>query len=96
VARKRKSDLQQTLERIKRSARTMRIEYDIHAKRRMSQRRVTSWDVENALVNARSIRESDPDHVSSWTVLGPDVDGADLELAVKLRLAGNVYVITIY
>ena len=91
-----KGDFQSILEQIKKSARTMRIEYHVHAKKRMAQRRVTSWDVEHALVHARAIRASDSDHVSDWTVKGPDADGDELELRVRLRLAGNVYVITIY
>ncbi len=91
-----RSEAQAVLERIKRAASTMRIEYDEHAKKRMAQRRVTSWDVEHALVHARAIRASDLDHVSDWTVQGSDADGDDLELGVRLRLAGNVYVITIY
>ena len=51
-------------------------------------------DVCCALANAKGIQASGKGRTSDWTVMGPDKDGDDLEIAIALE--DGVLVITVY
>jgi hypothetical protein len=66
------------------------VRFTRHARERMYQRNASERDVMNALVKARGCRASD----GAWKVDGPDLDGDDLTVVV--RLEDGVLVITVY
>jgi hypothetical protein len=81
----------EALKAIRGYARAGRIGYVTHAQQRMVQRGARAADVRHALVNASSTRPSDDD---KWRVVGPDLDGDDLEVVVALE--GRVIVVTVF
>ncbi len=75
-------------------ARANRIRLTAHADREAVECGATRGDIRCALVNAKSIRASGPHRASDWTVIGPDSDGDDLELA--LIIEDGLLIITVY
>jgi hypothetical protein len=84
----------EALREIRRVARTGLIILSPHTQRRMAERNVQLADIRHALRNAVRVERSTSGHASDWTVIGPDVAGAELAAAVILR--GGVLVVTVY
>lgn len=84
--------MSRVLDDVRGYARAGRIRYSWHARNeRMPERSVSYGDVESALTNAVSC---DPAEGEKWKVIGPDLDGDDLELVVVVE--EGVLVITAY
>ena len=81
-------------EAIRKAAAEGRVEFDVHALKRMRQRGISAAESIHAQKNLTSIRPSWKTHVSDWTVQGPDFDGMVITLGVLVD--GDVYVITLF
>jgi len=75
-------------------AKANRLVFTKHAAREAVECGASRHDVCCALANSKSIRESGKGRASDWTVIGPDEDGDDLEIAVVLE--DGILVITVY
>jgi hypothetical protein len=75
-------------------AKANRVRFTAHAAREAVECGATRDDVRCALANAKSVRASGRGRTSDWTVMGPDTDGDDLDIAVVLE--DGVPVITVY
>jgi hypothetical protein len=87
-------DPDEVLEAIRSCGRANRIRFTAHAAREAAECGATRDDIRCALANAKSIRASGRGRSSDWTVMGPDLDGDDVEIA--LILEGGVLIITVY
>ena len=75
-------------------AKANRVVFTKHAAREAVECGASRADVCCALANAKGIRASGRGRASDWTVIGPDQDGDDLEVAVVLE--DGILVITVY
>jgi hypothetical protein len=87
-------DSAEALRDVRGFARATQLRLTAHAEREAAECGATPGDVRCALVNAKSIRASGPGRASDWTVVGPDLDGDDLEVA--LIIEDGLLVITVY
>jgi hypothetical protein len=87
-------DPEEALRVIRGMAKANRVRFTAHAAREAVECGATRDDVRCALANAKGIRASGRGRTSDWTVIGPDADGDDLEIA--LILEDGVLVITVY
>lgn len=81
----------EALEEIRRLAVARRVWFSPHARQRMDERFVRPRDVYCALENASTCRAGER---GRWKVVGPDVDGDELTMAVVLE--AGVVVITVF
>ena len=86
-----RGDASKALQRIRRLAALGRVAFTRHARLRMGERGASTEDVREALVNARTCTGPRDD---KWRVLGPDLDGDDLELIVAVE--DDVIVVTLF
>ena len=87
-------DPEEALRVVRGLARANRVRFTAHAAREAAECGASREDVCCALTNAKGIRASGKGRTSDWTVMGPDKDGGDLEIAVVLE--DGVLVITVY
>jgi hypothetical protein len=87
-------DSTEALRVIRGLAKANRIRFTAHAAREAVECGATRDDIRCGLANAKSIRASGRGRSSDWTVVGPDLDGDDLEIA--LILEDGVLIITVY
>jgi len=87
-------DSAEALRVIRGLAKVNRVRFTAHAAREAVECGATRDDVRRALANAKSVRASGRGRASDWTVLGPDAEGDDLEVAVILE--DGILVITVY
>jgi len=87
-------DPEEALRVVRGLARANRVRFTAHAAREAVECGATRDDVRCALADAKSIRASGKGRTSDWTVMGPDTDGDDLDIAVVLE--DEVLVITVY
>jgi len=87
-------DSGEALRAIRGLAKANRIRFTAHAEKEAAECGATRGDIRGALVNAKSIRASGWGRASDWTVVGPDSDGDDLELA--LIIEDGLLIITVY
>ena len=87
-------DSAEALRAIRGLARANRIWLTAHARREAAECGATHEDIRCALIHATSIRASGRGRASDWTVVGPDSDGDDLEIA--LIIEDGLLIITVY
>jgi hypothetical protein len=87
-------DSEATLRVIRGLAKANRFRLTAHADREAAECGATRADIRCALANAKTIQASGPSRASDWTVVGPDLDGDDLQLA--LIIEDGLLVITVY
>jgi hypothetical protein len=87
-------DRAEALRTVRGLARANRIRLTAHADREAAECGASRQDIRCALVNAKSIHASGPGRASDWTVIGPDLDGDDLELALIIH--DGLLVITVF
>jgi hypothetical protein len=75
-------------------ARAKRIRLTGHAEREAAECGATRAHIRCALANATSIRGSGRGRASDWTVVGPDLDGDELHLALIIK--DGLLIITVY
>ena len=75
-------------------ARANRLRFTAHAAREAADCGATPGDIRCALINAKSIRASGPGRASDWTIVGPDLDGDELEAALIIQ--DGLLIITVY
>lgn len=74
--------------------RANRFRLTAHAEREAGECGASREHIRCALIHAKSIRASGPRRASDWTVVGPDLDGDDLEIA--LIIEDGLLVVTVY
>ncbi|HET9931131.1 MAG TPA: DUF4258 domain-containing protein [Polyangiaceae bacterium] len=81
----------EALAEIRRAAIARRVRFSPHARQRMNQRFVRPPDVYCALESATACMATEQER---WKVAGPDRDGDELTMVVKIE--GDVVVITVF
>ncbi len=87
-------DPEEALRVIRGLGKANRFRLTAHAAQEAAECRATRAHIQRALANAKSVRPSGESRSSDWTVLGPDLDGDDLELAVIIE--DGLLIITVY
>ena len=87
-------DSEEALRVVRGLAKANRIRLTAHADREAAECGATREHIRCAIVNAKSIRASGPHRASDWTVVGPDLDGDDLALALIIK--DGLLIITVY
>jgi len=87
-------DPEEALRVIRGLAKANRIRLTAHADREAAEAGATSGDIRCALANTTNIRRSGPGRASDWTVVGPDLEGDELQLA--LIIEDGLLIITVY
>jgi len=87
-------DSEEALRRIRGLGKANRFRLTAHAYQEAAACGATRAHIRCALANAKSVRPSGEGRASDWAVLGPDLDGDDLELA--LIIEDGLLIITVY
>jgi hypothetical protein len=87
-------DPEEALRVVRGLARANRFRFTAHADREAAECGATRRHIRCALANAESIRASGKGRASDWTVIGPDLDGDELQLA--LIIDDGLLIITVY
>lgn len=87
-------DAKEALRVIRGLGRVNRFRLTAHAYQEAAACGATRAHIRCALANAKRVRPSGKGRASDWTVLGPDLDGDDLQLAVIIE--DGLLIITVY
>lgn len=79
-------DPEDALRAVRGLAKANRFRLTVHAAREAAECGATRAHIRCALTNANNIRPSGENQASDWTVLGPDLDGDDLDLRSSLKM----------